>query len=105
MAFHRKRRRWGGKWLLLAGIVGGLALASTATAQAILQTNLAAVADTVLYEITPTNNLGTVTNLPVGVHAGTKRSRYLVRFAPEAALPPDAEIVSVELKLQVTTTL
>jgi hypothetical protein len=103
MPCHFEVQRWGGKWLLPAALAGALMLTSTAAAQVIQQTNLAAVADTVLYEITPTNNLGTVTNLPVGVHNGTKRSRYLVRFAPEAALPPDAEIVSVEFKLQVTT--
>ncbi len=103
MAGHLERRWQGEIWLFLAGMVGGQLLASTVQAQVILQTNLAAVADTVLYEITPTNNLGAATNLPVGVHNGTKRSRYLVRFAPEAVLPPDAEIVSVDFKLQVTT--
>jgi hypothetical protein len=68
-----------------------------------IEGQLAAVADTGLYEISPTNNLGAVTEVPAGVHGGAKRSRYLIRFAPESVLPPDAEIVAAELKLRVAT--
>ncbi len=67
------------------------------------ETHLLAVADTGLYEVAPTNNLGTVTEVPAGVHSNNKRSRYLVRFQPETALPASARIRSAELLFHVTT--
>lgn len=63
---------------------------------------LAPVADTGLYEIAPTNNLGASMAVPVGVHLGGKRSRFLVRFDPGAALPGGAVVTAAQLSLQVT---
>jgi len=60
------------------------------------------IADTGLYEITPTNNLGRSTGVPVGAHFGAKRSRYLLGFAPASALPAGAVVTRAELQVQVT---
>lgn len=59
-------------------------------------------ADTGLYEMAPTNNLGGSLAVPVGVHSGAKRSRYLVRFDPGGVFPAGAVVTGVELRIQVT---
>ncbi len=66
------------------------------------ETNLSAVADTGLYETAPTNNLGSVMEIPLGVHSTGKRSRLLLKFNPAAALPAGARVTSAELRLAVT---
>jgi len=60
------------------------------------------VADTGLYEVVPTNNLGRSLAVPAGVHAGMNRSRYLVRFDPLSELPLGVRVTGVELRVQVT---
>jgi len=62
---------------------------------------LVPVADTGLYEIGPSNNLGAVMEVPAGVHSGARRSRYLLKFDIANALPGGARIVVAELRLQV----
>jgi hypothetical protein len=63
---------------------------------------LVPVADTGLYEIAPTNNLGGSLAVPVGVHSGGERSRYVVRFDPGSSLPLGAVVTGAELRIQVT---
>ena len=59
------------------------------------------VADTGLYEVAPTNNLGRSLAVPAGVHSGMKRSRYLVRFDPAGTLPPGVVLTSVVLSVHI----
>jgi hypothetical protein len=59
------------------------------------------VADTGLYQITPTNNLGASTAVPAGAHSGGRRSRYLMRFDPGHVIPAGAQVTGAELQIQV----
>jgi hypothetical protein len=82
--------------LLLLGLVpSGIALAETAT--------LTAVADTALFSFNPNNNYGKLTTLPLGaISRPGQEGRVLLRFDVAAALPSNAVISSVSLRLRVT---
>jgi hypothetical protein len=59
------------------------------------------VADTTLFETTPTNNLGKVSSLAAGTTARSKRSRALIRFDLAGAVPSNAVITDATLTLSV----
>lgn len=89
--------------LLHTFVAGGLLFLASVSGRAAGQVvTLPAVADTGLYEVGSTNNLGLAEAVPAGAHAGAKRSRFLVRFDPAGALPAGAQVTGVALKLQVT---
>lgn len=81
---------------LLALLVTGLVAAArsdTATLQP--------VADTSLFELSPTNNLGTVEALPAGTINKGKRCRLLLRFDVAQAIPAGSIVTGASLRLTV----
>jgi hypothetical protein len=85
----------------LAAFVLWLAL-GIAPVRAGLSTNLYPAADTGLFENAPTNNLGGMTFVPVGTTAVLTRCRALFRFDIAGALPANAIVNAVTLRLIVT---
>lgn len=63
--------------------------------------HLRPVADTTLFETTPTNNLGGVLSLAAGTTARTKRSRALLRFDLNNSIPSNAVVIDATLTLTV----
>lgn len=66
--------------------------------------NVGAIADTSLFEAAPDNNLGGSPTLVSGSTAQLKRSRALIRFAPDfSLLPTNAVIAGISLQLTVVS--
>lgn len=86
-------------WLSGLGGLSGAALTISASAVEVL--TLTPVADTALFELSPTNNLGAVASLPAGTINQGRRSRVLLWFDPASALPPGAWVTSVSLEVTV----
>lgn len=59
------------------------------------------MADTTLFETTPTNNLGWVLSFAAGTTARLKRSRALIRFDLGGAIPSNAVVTDAMLTLSV----
>jgi hypothetical protein len=67
-------------------------------------TNLFPIADTALRDAVPGNNFGAVQSLPAGVgFNGLPRNRTLFKF-DLSALPTNASVISVSLRIAVTST-
>ena len=83
-------------WFLLSAV---LALGFSHAPAAVI--TLAPVADTDLFEISPTNNLGGQTFMPVGFTGASTRGRGLLRF-DLSQIPATATVTSVTLRVEVT---
>ena len=83
--------------LIVAAVAGltQLCLAHTETV------SLTPVADTSLFELTPTNNLGAAATLVSGTNGQLAKSRALIRFDIASTLPTNAIIIAVTLTMTV----
>jgi len=80
---------------IISLLTASLSMALAAT------TNLTPVADTSLFQPSSDNNLGGLSFMPIGVTGGGLRTRALVRFDLNAAIPAGSIITSASLNFSV----